>query len=141
MLDVAGGRGRLQWELVMGHRLRCTVVDPLAVRLSAEKTKELFRLAARGRGASFGDSQVEDDGDDGDDGDNAGEAHAAADPAQPTAAAAAGATPVRLDEQVCEGRGAQARRARSLLWGSGHRLARGPPRGSDPHAGARAKPR
>ena len=46
VLDVAGGRGELCWELAVGRGIGCVVVDPQPVRLSREKTKRALGLAA-----------------------------------------------------------------------------------------------
>ena len=47
VLDVAGGRGDLAWALTVTHGAPTTVVDPLALRLSAAKTKFILREAAK----------------------------------------------------------------------------------------------
>eukprot|EP00047_Mylnosiga_fluctuans_P017462 m.61549 g.61549 ORF g.61549 m.61549 type:complete len:375 (+) comp7091_c0_seq2:2390-3514(+) len=47
VLDVAGGRGDLAFELCIERGIPATVVDPAPLRVSAFKTKRLFSLAAR----------------------------------------------------------------------------------------------
>ena len=41
VLDVAGGRGDLSFELTVSHSLRCTVVDPRPVRLTKHQHRRL----------------------------------------------------------------------------------------------------
>jgi len=46
ILDVAGGDGRLAWELGFVYGMAVHVIDPKPMRLSKEKTKHLFRLSS-----------------------------------------------------------------------------------------------
>jgi len=53
VLDVAGGSGDLCWELVMGHGVATTVVDPRPMSLSEGKTMQALALA-RSSSSSIG---------------------------------------------------------------------------------------
>jgi len=44
VLDVAGGQGSLCWHFVMKHNVKCTVVDPVSIRLSRQKTQNILQL-------------------------------------------------------------------------------------------------
>ena len=70
VLDVAGGKGKVSYDLAMRRGIPCTVVDPRAVQLSAHTSRLVLAQAANsnsesdcGRGHSSGGRRRGDEGD------------------------------------------------------------------------------